>query len=224
MSHADAIKTFVPKGGAVLDVGSGKGTFLADMAVAGFKAFGVEVYPPYVDAARETAAKRGLSVTILSGVAEKLPFEQGSFDFVNCAEVTEHVEDPAQALGEIARVLKTGGKAYISFHNRFGFYDYHYHLFLINWMPRFLTEPVLQLLGKQKEDGGAGRQKLVTMHYYTFSVAARMLRTIGFTATDIREAKIRKRFGSFTFLALIPYRLIMRPLFLNSFHFLVTKP
>lgn len=46
--------------------------------------------------------------------AENLPFETGSFECVLCTEVLEHCRSPATAMGEIARVLKPGGRAFIT--------------------------------------------------------------------------------------------------------------
>ncbi len=41
---------------------------------------------------------------------EHLPFEDGRFDVVYCAQVLEHVRRPAPLLAEAARVLKPGGQ------------------------------------------------------------------------------------------------------------------
>lgn len=46
--------------------------------------------------------------------AARLPFRSDDFDGVVCLEVLEHVPDPAQVVGEISRVLKPGGRAWIS--------------------------------------------------------------------------------------------------------------
>lgn len=46
--------------------------------------------------------------------AARLPFRSEGFDGVVCLEVLEHVPDPAQVVCEIARVLKPGGRAWIS--------------------------------------------------------------------------------------------------------------
>jgi SAM-dependent methyltransferase len=43
-----------------------------------------------------------------------LPFRNGSFDFVLCTEVLEHVPDPEKSWAEIARVLKPGGVALVT--------------------------------------------------------------------------------------------------------------
>ena len=42
--------------------------------------------------------------------AAAIPFNDGSFDAVICAEVLEHVPDPRPVLGEAFRTLKTGGR------------------------------------------------------------------------------------------------------------------
>lgn len=46
--------------------------------------------------------------------ARHLPFPGGRFDGIVCLEVLEHVPDPAMVVGEIARVLKPGGVAWLS--------------------------------------------------------------------------------------------------------------
>ncbi|MGH3032369.1 MAG: class I SAM-dependent methyltransferase [Gaiellaceae bacterium] len=50
------------------------------------------------------------SVDVVEASAEQLPFENESFDTVVATLVLGSVEDPARALGEIARVLNPGGR------------------------------------------------------------------------------------------------------------------
>ena len=46
--------------------------------------------------------------------ADSLPFGDGSFDCVICTEVLEHCRDPRAVMAEIARVLKDGGRAFVT--------------------------------------------------------------------------------------------------------------
>ncbi len=209
----------------MLDIGSGKGAFVCDMASRGFLAYGVEVFDQYIELTKTRALEQGIHVDVRQGKGERIPFESGFFAFVNCAEVTEHVESPETLCREFYRVLRPGGYGYVSFHNRFGVYDFHYHLWGINWMPRRWAERVLRLLGKMRSDGSAGRQQLLTMHYYTYSQAVGMLQRVGFLVRDIREEKILQQYSGIvgTCLGLL-YRTIAKHVYFNSFHLLVQKP
>jgi 2-polyprenyl-6-hydroxyphenyl methylase/3-demethylubiquinone-9 3-methyltransferase len=50
-----------------------------------------------------------LSIDYRQSAAEKLPFDDASFDAVLCVDVLEHVSDVQQVLSEIKRVLKKNG-------------------------------------------------------------------------------------------------------------------
>jgi len=193
------------------------------MSKKGFEVFGVEINPSYIEKINERIVEEDLKVSVVEGRAEELPYENNIFSFANASEITEHVENPEMVCREIYRVLMPNAKAYISFHNRFGVYDYHHHTYFINWMPRTWSERVLKLLGKQKDDGEAGRQKLLTMHYYTYKEVKQLLKSCGFNLIDIRADKISKKYKLFSKILLPIYYIILRPLYFNSFHVLVTK-
>jgi len=50
----------------------------------------------------------------LKGSAYELPFENNTFDLIVCSEVLEHLHEYNDAIKEIYRVLKPGGKFYAS--------------------------------------------------------------------------------------------------------------
>lgn len=107
----------------VLDIGCGKAQFLYDLTgalrqnhQAGFKRIAV------VDLIRAEGSRLG-EITPApeffqqSVDGQKLPFEDGSFDFVSCNHVLEHIFETEQFLCEIRRVLQPGGLAVISVPN-----------------------------------------------------------------------------------------------------------
>jgi len=52
-------------------------------------------------------------------VDEGLPFEDESFDLVWCAEVIEHLKDPARAMAELRRVTRRGGQLVLTTPNSY---------------------------------------------------------------------------------------------------------
>jgi SAM-dependent methyltransferase len=67
--------------------------------------------------------------TDVLGVGEQLPFKDNSFDGVLSLSVLEHVRDPFTSAGELARVLKPGGKLIccVPFLQPLHGYPHHYY-------------------------------------------------------------------------------------------------
>ncbi len=71
--------------------------------------------PQMLERARKNAEKTGMSwVEFRQGEASNLPVEAGTVDVVLSNCVINLVEDKARVFGEIARVLKPGGRMEIS--------------------------------------------------------------------------------------------------------------
>lgn len=96
--------------GRVLEVGCGHGANFRHYPGAVTEMVAVEPEAALRDLAREEAARLGLDVTVLDGQAERLAFENDSFDAVVATLVLCSVEDQGRALAEIHRVLKPGGR------------------------------------------------------------------------------------------------------------------
>jgi SAM-dependent methyltransferase len=79
---------------------------------------GVKPYLPFFATAREYVGVDVVeteAVDLVAGV-ELLPIEDGAFDLVLCIQVLEHVDDPAQAVRELHRVTRPGGRVLLSTH------------------------------------------------------------------------------------------------------------
>lgn len=233
MSFLGNIEKFVPdlKQRKILDLGCGRGDDLIELAQNGYDAVGLDISTEYLDSTAKRAKDLGLVVKLIKAEGENLPLMDQSFDFIVCSEVTEHVESPEEILKECYRVLKPGGKAYVSFHNRFGPYDHHYHMWFINWLPRNFADKVIDIIGKTKSaDEKAGRQKLSAMHYFTYGRVVRSAKQCGFECFDMREAQIRNPALSSRRILKIIAKSGMSALavyamkkFIGTFHFILEK-
>lgn len=97
---------------AVLDVGCATGRLLDRLAAAGARRLaGCDLAPRIVAAAREKMARRGVDADLQPADAERaLPWPDATFDAVALTGVLHHFYRPRAALGEIARVLRPGGR------------------------------------------------------------------------------------------------------------------
>lgn len=100
----------------VLDAGCGTGHYVARMRGMGFDAQGVEP----AEGMRERAERLNPMGTIFDGTITDLPFSDDEFDLVMSIEVFRylHREDVLKGMAEMMRVLKPGGRAFITFVNR----------------------------------------------------------------------------------------------------------
>jgi SAM-dependent methyltransferase len=96
-------------GARVLDVGFGGGEQMRRLQARGCRAFGIEYDPPL-------ASRGGASgLAVCRAAAEQLPIRSGSLDGLICKVVIPYT-DEARAVAEIARVLRAGGTARLSYH------------------------------------------------------------------------------------------------------------
>lgn len=127
----------------VLENGCGVGMYLEPLgrALGTSFVFGLEY-----DFERAAAAGRShRPVRVVCGAGEQLPYPDRCFDVILSNEVIEHVQDDRQALAEMARVLKPGGRLVLFCPNRWYPVETHgvfwrgrYHfgnIPLVNYLP-----------------------------------------------------------------------------------------
>ncbi len=95
----------------ILEVGCGGGLLCQELAERGALMVGIDPSPNALAVARKNIEQRGLgqNVNYEQGLAEQLPYADGSFSAIICLDVLEHVSDLRATLAEIARVLAPGG-------------------------------------------------------------------------------------------------------------------
>ena len=90
-------------GDRVLEVGCGQGHLTKALAAQGVDIVGVDANPQAADVSESDLVK--------CMPAESLLFDDASFDVVVSVHAIEHIPDLEQAMSEIARVLRPGGRA-----------------------------------------------------------------------------------------------------------------
>jgi SAM-dependent methyltransferase len=127
----------------ILDAGCGNGLY-ADQFMRRFTPH-VEAFELEIERVEEA---RQMVPHAVVAVAERLPYKSNLFDVVFSNEVIEHVQDDRQAMVEMVRVTKPGGRVMIFCPNRWYPVEQHGHYWrgkyhfgntpLINYLPDVL--------------------------------------------------------------------------------------
>lgn len=184
------------EGRRILDLGAGMGGLCVALALAGAKPSALEYNRAYCEIIHLRAARYNLHLPVINGAGETLPFATATFDLALCWDVVEHVHNPQALLAELARVLRPGGQVLLTIINRYAFRDPHYHLPLINWIPRPAAEWVITRTGRTKQAAFRDMQRLSDMHYFTFGAFQRLAARSGFSTRDIRADQARSGGGT----------------------------
>ena len=115
----------------VLDIACGTGNVTIPLARRGAIVTGLDMTPHLLEEARGRAAREGLGIRFDEGLAEMLPYPDGSFDVVVSMFGVMFSPLPATIASEMARVLRPGGR-----------------LVLANWTPSGFTGKMGALAGR----------------------------------------------------------------------------
>jgi ubiquinone/menaquinone biosynthesis C-methylase UbiE len=112
---AGDVAEVAPGGGAVLDVGTGPGVLLVELAARrpDLRLTGIDLSDDMIAAAKRNLEPFGDRALARVGDVTGLPFPDRSFDLIVSTLSLHHWEDPEAAVPELARVLRPGGQVYI---------------------------------------------------------------------------------------------------------------
>ena len=103
----------------VVDIGCGGGILAEAMAQKGAQVTGIDLAEQSLKVARLHLHESGLNVDYQLISAEAFAEQNAAqFDVVTCLEMLEHVPDPGAIIDAAARLLKPGGRLFLSTLNR----------------------------------------------------------------------------------------------------------
>ncbi|APG62242.1 SAM-dependent methyltransferase [Sphingorhabdus lutea] len=105
--------------GDILEIGCGGGINIQFLNPAKINSFtGIDPSPALLEASYRAVQARGIEAKILGGVGEALPFQDDSFDCIIITFTLCSVDNQAQTLREMRRVLRRDGKIIFLEHGR----------------------------------------------------------------------------------------------------------
>jgi SAM-dependent methyltransferase len=135
--------------GRILNVGCGTGGFNLVAEESGARAVGVDADAEAITICALKREKAGGA--FVRAAAERLPFPAGTFDVVYCFSAIEHVESVEESVAEMVRVTRRGGLIYVHTPNAWSWYEGHYKLLWVPFLPASLGRLYLRARGRPSE-------------------------------------------------------------------------
>ena len=160
------------------DVGSGSGLLKRELeTITGRIVFGFEIEADTPVERRRTCIADGTC----------LPVRGGTFDLLILNHIYEHVADPIALFEETARVLRPGGRAYVSAGNKWMIMEPHYRLPFLSWMPARIADFYVRWMRR-----GASYRGIRFLGYRS---VVQCMSVSGLHIEDITEKAIRRGLG-----------------------------
>lgn len=109
---ADAMLGLIPSDWTLADLGCGSGILSDELSPFIKQVIGVDNSEPMLIAAQQRT-EHATNVDLRKGELTALPIDDASVDATLCVIVLSYIEDAAQAVREMARILRPGGRAVI---------------------------------------------------------------------------------------------------------------
>ena len=125
------------------------GELIYALSVLNADAYGIEPNEKALEICNMKAQLFGIDKErVINAVAENLPFEDNTFDFIFCYTVIEHVQNVEMAIEEMIRVTKKNGYIYINAPDYRQFTERHYKVHLPMFLPKWINKIFLRLQGR----------------------------------------------------------------------------
>lgn len=137
----------VKKGSKILDVGAGTVPYKKFFPHCIYKTHDFGEYQGQTKGPLLENWKYG-AIDYISDISH-IPAKSSSFDIIICTEVFEHIPKPIEAIKEIARLLKPGGKLFLTAPLASGLHQEPYHFyggFTPHFYRKFLPEHNLKII------------------------------------------------------------------------------
>ncbi len=165
------------RGKKVLEIGVGNGADGVMFASNGAEYTGVDLTEAALEATRKHFHVLGLKGTFQNENAERLSFQNDTFDIVYSHGVLHHTPDIQSAIAEVWRVLKPGGRAIIMLYHKTSF---NFYVRIMTYMRLRVFLEILRHVGHWAADrkhvvagqltGLRGNQdhRIWDVHYHNF--------------------------------------------------------
>ena len=185
----DLALSLLDGGSKLLDVGSGSGSLMFKAMDKFEEVYGIDISPSRIEEAQKSAVEKfGENNNLrfqLCNINEKIDFPNDMFDAASSIAVIEHVFDPYFVIGEIHRVLKSGGTFIVEVPN-IAYLHHRIHLF-------FGKLPVTSSPYNWKEIGWDGGH----LHYFTKKTFCGLLEECGFKILKVSGSGLFAKFRNF---------------------------
>lgn len=155
----------------VLDAGSGIGGLSISLYKKGAQVTGIDIEDDLFKISLENSKFNSAKVSFVLYDGGKMPFEDSFFDCVVSVSVLEHTENPQLYMSEIFRVLKKGGKLYLSFPNRLWPKETHTQGWFISYLPISIAKKISSFFNRNQISEN-------NVHFYSYFYIKRLLNAI----------------------------------------------
>lgn len=163
----------------ILDIGSGKGILCIALSDMAQEVIGLEPDKDAREIAELTKEYFGKNnIKFIDGVAQKMPFENETFDLIISTSTLEHIDGTQDTIKEIFRILKPNGYFYLNAPNYLWFREPHYMLPMLPLMPKIFLKIMARLTNRNPK-------YIDHIQYLTPRFLHKIIRSEGFTVKNI---------------------------------------